>query len=205
MPNVSTLTAWQGDSWDVKADWAYWVSGKKGKFLSRELSVREPFNRTPIMMKTSASVILCFILCVFKKNCIFRSFTWQLCAFFWFQYWKSHCPLCFQVQSVQKYLRECVVPEERQLSACVSFLTSSYLYFTSLPAVVRREVKEGEWGGKIRLALKDCNFSALELLCVWQIFAGTYPGLFWIYTCISWAAFKNIPGSSEWQMDGAPD
>lgn len=151
------------------------------------------------MVKTSASVILC----VFKKNCIFQK---QLCAFFWFQYWKSHCPLCFQVQSVQKYLSECVVPQERQLCMCVlpDFLPHAFILPHSLQLFAGKQ-KTGSGEGELRLALKGCNFSALELLRVWQIFAGTYPALFPISTHISWAAFKNIPDSSQGQMDGVAD
>lgn len=84
--------------------------------------------------------------------------------------------MCFQVQSVQKHLRACVIPSGKVAPCmCVlpDLLPHSFIFPTSL-----QFKKQQKKAPKNPLALKICDCSALEPLCVSQICAGADPALF---------------------------
>lgn len=110
--------------------------------------------------------------------------------------------MSFQVQSVQKYLRECVVPPGKvALCMCVlpDLLPRSFILPLSLQLFKTNKKKENT-----KLPLNSCDFSALELLCVSQICAGAYTALFSLHLHIykSWATLQNIPDSSQEEIGG---
>lgn len=99
---------------------------------------------------------------VLKKNFLFRIFIWQLSAFLWFQFWKSYCPMCFQVQSVQKHLRACVIPSGK-VALCMCVLPDLLPHSFILPSCLQFKKQNQKKAQKTHLPWKTVTALPLNL------------------------------------------
>lgn len=175
----------------------YWMVGlndlSKGLSQPKWVYERTSVNRTALLIRTGPSVILCLVL---NKNFLFRMFIWQLSAFLWFQFWKSHCPTCFQVQSVQKYLRACVIPPGK-VAPCMCVLPDLLPHSFILPSSLQFKKQQQQKKPK-----KPTCPEKLWLLCPWTSLH--QPDLCWCRPSSVFSKFthQNIRDSSQEEMGG---
>lgn len=104
--------------------------------------------------------------------------------------------MCFQVQSVQKYLRACVIPPGKA-ALCMCVLPDLLPHSFILPSSLQFKKQQQQKAPKNPLALKNCDCSALEPPCVSQICAGADPALFSLNLHIKTSA---IQAKRKWVM-----